>query len=93
MTSLVTCPTCRQQIQTRIPAGAYVSVAVTHLHIGVKCLQSGNPVITDQDVLDSIRPVECDDANCGHSYCAGGCLCDECDETRCENGPLFGEAQ
>jgi hypothetical protein len=90
MNPLVKCPACRQQVQTRpLFCGDHYAI-VTHLVIGVKCHGSGLDAITDDDV---VMEAACRDHGCDSDGCLAGCLCSRCDETRSENGPLFGEAQ
>lgn len=92
MNPIVKCPACRQQVQTRETRKMWqvLHVFVTHLNVGVKCLQSGEPAITDDEV---VVEAACRDHGCDPDSCLAGCLCSRCDAERCENGPLFGEAQ
>ena len=92
MNPLVKCPACRQQVQTRFAmvCGWPGDVFVTHLDVGVKCSMSGRRAVTDQAV---VQEAACRHHGCDAHSCLAGCLCSRCDESRSENGPLFGEAQ
>jgi transcription elongation factor Elf1 len=56
----VTCPGCRQQVQTRlgVPRETQGHLFVTHLNVGVKCWKSGEQATTDIDIYEEMLDAE-----------------------------------